>query len=271
MPETGSQANPIELQQWLAAAKEHPKRCALFCDIDGTLAPVVPRADDARVPTEVSRTLGRLSARLGMVACVSGRGAADAKRLVGVGGVVYAGAHGAELLNPTTGEVERTPELEAWRKPVHDFVDGLDTAEMRRNGVRLEDKDFIQALHWRGAEDDDVAEALVHEAELAAVDRGFEIHRGRKVLEIRPPVHFNKGVVVTRLVKEHAILHATYVGDDLTDLDAFAALHQLHTTGDLESALCVGVESEEQPDRLINESDLMVPGTAGVTELLQSI
>lgn len=271
MPPQQPATESAALGEWLRAVQEHPKRCALFCDVDGTLAPVVHRAEEAMVPVEVSRTLGRLSARLGLVACVSGRGAADAKRLVGVGGAVYAGAHGAELLNPATGEVERTEELEQWREPVREFVDGLDAAALRRDGVRLEDKDFIQALHWRGAEDDEVAEQLVRDVEAAALDRGFEIHRGRKVLEVRPPVTFNKGLVVTRLIKQSSIEHAAYIGDDLTDIDAFDALRQLHASGDLESALCVGVSSEEQPERLVERADLMVAGPGGVAELLASI
>jgi trehalose 6-phosphate phosphatase len=259
------------LNDWLDAVADHPRRAALFLDVDGTLAPVVERADDARVPTEVSRTLGHLSARLGMVACVSGRSAADAKRLVGVGGIFYAGAHGAELLDPSSGEIERAPELAAWQKPIQDFVQSLDAAEMRRIGVRLEDKAFIQALHWRGAEDDEEAERLVHAAESAAVERGFEIHHGRKVLEIRPPIHFNKGVVVTRLLKQSGLRNAAYVGDDLTDVDAFDALLSLHARGDLDTALCVGVRSEESPDRLVERAHVMVDGTGGVKQLLQDI
>ncbi len=259
------------LETWIAAAREHPRRCALFLDVDGTLAPVVERADDARVPTDVSRVIGRLSARLGLVACVSGRAAADAKRLVGVGGVVYAGAHGAELIDPATGAVERAPELAAWEQPIQDFVGSLDAGELRRAGVRLEDKSFIQALHWRGTEHDEVAERLVASAESAARERGFEIHHGRMVLEIRPPIDFNKGVVVSRLVKDHGSQFAAYVGDDNTDVDAFDALLTLHARGDLEEALCVGVSSEEAPARLLERADVMVEGPTGVASLLQEI
>lgn len=267
MPEPRDSA----LDAWLAAAHETPKSCALFLDVDGTLAPVVERADDARVPTDVSRIIGRLSARLGMVACVSGRAAADAKRLVGVGGVVYAGAHGAELLNPSTGEVERAPELEAWQGPIQEFVASLDANELRRAGVRLEDKDFIQALHWRGAEHDEDAEHLVKQAEAAAVERGFEIHHGRKVLEIRPPIDFSKGIVVSRLVKDAGAAFAAYVGDDNTDVDAFDALLQLEAQGDLDVALCVGVASEEAPARLQERATAMVDGPPGVARFLQEI
>ncbi|MGK2879164.1 MAG: trehalose-phosphatase [Solirubrobacterales bacterium] len=262
---------PAALDAWLAAAHERPKECALFLDVDGTLAPVVERTDDARVPTDVSRILGHLSARLGMVACVSGRAAADAKRLVGVGGIVYAGAHGAELLDPATGEIERAPELEAWKKPVQDFVATLDRAEMRRVGVRLEDKKFIQALHWRGAELEEEAEELVHDAEAGASELGFEIHHGRKVLEIRPPIHFNKGVVVDRLVRQSGLQYAAYIGDDNTDVDAFEALLELRAHGDIEVALCIGVASEEAPAQLVARADAMVEGPPGVSRLLQEI
>ncbi|MFT4050466.1 MAG: trehalose-phosphatase [Solirubrobacterales bacterium] len=263
--------HPEAREQWLAAAHADPKSCALFLDVDGTLAPVVERADDARVPTEVSRLLGNLSSRLGLVACVSGRAAADAKRLVGVGGVVYAGAHGAELINPATGETERAPELEAWQEPIKEFVGALDPAELRRAGVRLEDKSFIQALHWRGAESEEDAEHLVAEAEVAARERGFEIHRGRMVLEIRPPIDFSKGIAVSRLVRSSGVKAAAYFGDDNTDVDAFDALVQLRAQDTLEISLCVGVASEEAPERLLERSDVMVDGTTGVRALLQEI
>ena len=70
-----------------------PGRAAIFCDVDGTLAPIVQRPEDAHVPEETSRLLGRLARRYGCVACISGRSVADVRRLVGVGGVAYAGSH----------------------------------------------------------------------------------------------------------------------------------------------------------------------------------
>ena len=77
-----------------------PGRTGIFCDVDGVLAPIVRRADEARVSQETALLLSRLARRYGLVACISGRSAADARRLVGVGGIAYAGSHGAELLEP---------------------------------------------------------------------------------------------------------------------------------------------------------------------------
>jgi trehalose 6-phosphate phosphatase len=84
----------------LSPLTDDPSRSAVFCDIDGTLAPIVERAEEARVPEEVSVLLARLGRRYRCVACISGRSAAEARRLVGVGGIFYAGSHGAELLEP---------------------------------------------------------------------------------------------------------------------------------------------------------------------------
>src|SRR4051795_11093398 len=79
---------------------EAPERAGIFLDVDGTLAPIVERADEAHVPEQASLLLGRLARRYGSVACVSGRAAADARRLVGVGGIPHARSPGAEVLDP---------------------------------------------------------------------------------------------------------------------------------------------------------------------------
>src|SRR4029077_13494102 len=120
---------------------------AILCDIDGTLAPIVTRADAAKVPPEASRLLAELARRYALVACVSGRSALDARRLVGVGGIAYAGAHGAELLQPSATEPTIAAGLEPYADRVRDFASRA-SARLRHLGVRLEDKGPIAALHW---------------------------------------------------------------------------------------------------------------------------
>ena len=69
-----------------------------------------------------------------------------------------------------------------------------ETAERQRLRVRSEDKDVIAAFHWRGAPDEDAAERAVREIAEQAEQEGFAVHWGRKVLEVRPPVEFDKGL-----------------------------------------------------------------------------
>ncbi len=130
--------------------------------------------------------------------------------------------------------------------------------------MRAEDKDAIAAFHWRGAPDEEAAEQAVREVAEHAQQAGLWTHWGRKVLEIRPPVAIDKGRGVTRLLRDADIDAALYCGDDMTDLDAFAALHQAKEAGRIEHAVCVGVRSDETPGELEREADVMVDGPRGV-------
>jgi trehalose 6-phosphate phosphatase len=248
-----------------------PGRAAIFCDVDGTLAPIVQRPEDARVPEETSRLLGRLARRYGCVACVSGRSVADVRRLVGVGGVAYAGSHGAELLEPGSTTPRVAEAFKNWERPVKAFVAERDTAELRSLRIRIEDKGPIMTFHWRGAPNEERArthlEGLAQEAETA----GLAIHWGRKVLEIRPPVPVNKGQAVRDLVLRTGVRTALFGGDDVTDLDGFAALETLVEEGTLEAAVRVGVRSEEGPPEIVRQADLVVDGIEGFQRVLAEL
>ena len=134
--------------------------------------------------------------------------------------------------------------------------------------IHLEDKGPIKAFHWRGSPDEDAAETVLqgvaHEAQAA----GLEIHWGRKVLEVRPPVHVDKGQAVRALIERTNVGAALYGGDDVTDLDAFDALDALTAEGVLDSAVRVGVRSSEGPAAIVERADIAVEGVRGFTEVL---
>ena len=250
---------------------EDPPRAAVFCDIDGTLAPIVRRAEEAHVREEISVLLGRLGRRYGCVACVSGRPAAEARRLVGVGSIAYAGAHGAELLEPGAGRPRLVPAFKSWEGRVKRFCAARDTSELRLLRVRIEDKGPISAFHWRGVPDEDAArthlEGIAQEAEAA----GLATHWGRKVLEVRPPVPIDKGQAVRELVQRSAPRSALFGGDDATDVDAFDALEALVEEGELEAAVRVGVASEEGPAAIVERADVVVQGVDGFVRVLAAL
>jgi trehalose 6-phosphate phosphatase len=91
------------------------------------------------------------------------------------------------------------------------------------------------------------------------------------VLEIRPPLALDKGRGIKRLLEGLDLATALYAGDDITDLDAFAALRALRDEGTLTTALCVGVASDETPPELAEGADLLVDGPAGVRALLTTL
>jgi trehalose 6-phosphate phosphatase len=255
----------------LSPLTDDPSSSAVFCDIDGTLAPIVERADEARVPDDISVLLGRLGRRYRCVACVSGRSAAEARRLVGVGSISYVGSHGAELLEPGSNAPRLLPAFKSWEERVRGFAADHDTPELRRLRVRIEDKGAIYAFHWRGVPDEDEArtelEGLAQQAETA----GLATHWGRKVLEVRPPVPIDKGQAVRDLVVRTRSNAALYGGDDATDLDAFDALDSLVASGELEAAVRVGVRSDEGPAAIVERADVVVEDVAGFVQVLEAL
>jgi trehalose 6-phosphate phosphatase len=255
----------------LDALRADPPRTAILTDIDGTLAPIVARPEQAAVPEHAARLLERLSRSYGLVGCVSGRRAMEARRLVGIDGISYAGNHGLELLLPGDEEAQLDPSLEGRDTDATEFLAGLDGGELDGIGLRIEDKGPIQALHWRGAEDERAAEARAHELGAEAGLAGLEPHWGRKVLELRPVGGGGKDSAVAALLAADGVTTATYAGDDRTDLDAFRRLRSLRDQGELEMAICVGVTSPEAPAELAEESDLQVDGPEGWIAILESL
>lgn len=239
-------------------------------DIDGTLAPIVEHASDALVPEPTRQLLIAVARVYGLVGCISGRRASEARAMVSIGTISYVGSHGVELLRAGWTEAVLDAGLAEWVAPIREFARGANTAQLRRARVRIEDKGPIVAFHWRGAPDEDAAMAEVEAIAKRAQEQGLHIHWGRKVLEVRPPVPIDKGAGVTRLLTEVGpeITAALYVGDDSTDLDAFEALERMRQEGRLTDVVRVGVRSDESPSGLEQRADLVVEGPEGVRELL---
>lgn len=243
-------------------------RAAILLDIDGTLAPIVEQPADAVVPEPTRQLLIELARRYGVVACVTGRRASEARAMVAIGTISYLGSHGAEVLRAGSTESQLDPELEDWRRRIQEFGRQADTADLRRRRVRIEDKGPILAFHWRGAPDQEAARAAIDAIAARAEAAGLRTYWGRMVLEIRPPVRIDKGAGIASFLDGTDVETAMYVGDDATDLDAFRMLTQLLDEGRLSGAIRVGVRSDEGPEQIVDEADLVVDGPRGVVEML---
>ena len=156
-------ATAATLDELLAPLKADPRHSAVLLDVDGVLAPIVRHADDAHVPEPTRVPLIAVAKRYGLVACVSGRRAAIARRIVSLGSITYVGNHGAEVLRGGRTEVELDPEVASWSPRMEAWADEAWNEELHRLRVRAEDKDVIRAYHWRGAPDEAAAEAAVRE------------------------------------------------------------------------------------------------------------
>ncbi|MFL5898517.1 MAG: trehalose-phosphatase [Solirubrobacterales bacterium] len=272
MPPASQTTGPARGDGWAATLeplREQPGRAAVLTDVDGTLAPIVERAEEAAVPAPARQVLAALSERYALVGCISGRRAEEARRLVGLDSLAYAGNHGLELLMPGEEEPRPDPSVAGRESEAAEFLADLVGGRLEAAGLRREDKGPIQALHWRGSADEAAAESRAHEIANEAGRAGLQPRWGRKVLELRPLGGGGKDGAMASLLADQRLDRAVYAGDDRTDLDAFRRLRELREEGRLAAAVCVGVLSAEGPAELAEEGDVTVAGPDGWLAILE--
>ncbi len=260
----------------LTAGQAHTLRAALsrrprglLLDIDGTLSPIAPTPEDARLLPGITEVLERALAQFEVAAAISGRAAADARRMVGITGLLYIGNHGLERWLPGDDAPQIIPEARAYLPAI---AQALDTAEQqlvpRLPGLRVERKGASGSIHTRGCPQPQEALATTLETLRPIAERlGLRLTQGKLVAEVRPPLVQDKGTAVERLVRERSLQSALYLGDDVTDIDAFRALRRLRQTGS-----CAGyagaVLHEEAPPQLAAEADFTLPSIEAVPAFL---
>lgn len=218
---------PNALAEWPTIQRQlERRRLAVFLDYDGTLTPIVSRPELAVLSAEMRATLAAL-ARVWPTHIVSGRGLEDVSRLAGLESLYYAASHGYDIAGPEGSGVrfEVDPTIAV---TLGEAVEELRAATANVPGAIVESKKFSAAVHFRQVADDRVAELE------QAVDRALagrpELKRaeGKKVFEIRPARDWDKGKAVTWLIKalrlDRPDVVPIYIGDDVTDEDALAAL-----------------------------------------------
>jgi trehalose 6-phosphate phosphatase len=201
-------------------------RTLLAFDFDGTLAPIVPHPDDAALDPTTREALRGLAARC-RIAIVSGRERTDVERRVAIEGLWYAGSHGFDIRGPA-GETFTPP---AAGGPA---LDELDQAESRLRrelgelpGIVIERKRFGLTAHYRMSPVPVAERALQLVRSIARESPHLAAHPGERVIELRPDVRWDKGRAVDHLLEVWRPGDAfipIYLGDGLTDEDAFGAL-----------------------------------------------
>ncbi len=202
------------------------RKVALFLDYDGTLAPIVDRPEDAVLPDETRKVLKSLS-EVAVLAFVSGRMKREVRGFVGLDNVFYAGSHGFAIEGPNgldfvqeEGGALMPVIAEAAREIASDLASVA--------GVLIEDKHFAVAIHYRRVAEDD--RPLVEAAVDRAVDRHGDLRKagGKMVFELRPKIDWHKGkaldYLLRRLGLDDGSVLPIYIGDDVTDEDAFETL-----------------------------------------------
>jgi len=249
----------------LAEAALSARPAGLVTDLDGTLAPMVPIPSEARPVQGTAAALRALGSRLAVVAVITGRAAADARRILRDAGrdVLVIGNHGLEWLEPGSD----APEVDEGLRPLRPVLAGLLARVPRVHGLAVEDKGLSATIHYRRARDPEGTRVRLL-AELGNPDgTGLEFREGRRSIELRPTGRGDKGTALRAVVQRFGLRGLVVAGDDATDLDMFAAARELQSEG-LNSAIFGISGGPEAPPAVGENADVLLPDPAAFVRLL---
>jgi trehalose 6-phosphate phosphatase len=248
------------------AALQHAP-AGLLTDLDGTLAPIVSDPMAARPLPAAVDALRALRSRLAVVAVLTGRAAADARRMLGGDEFLVIGNHGLEWLEPGSAAAASRGDLDWAPAAVRQALAGVELDDT----VWVEDKTLSATLHFRNAPDPEATRARLAAALGNLGDRGLVVRPGRMSLEVRPAAAGDKGTALQAVIARHGLRGLLVIGDDVTDLDMFTVAAEARARGRAQAAIfAVGGAGEVNP-AVEAAADLVLADPAEAAALLSSL
>lgn len=203
------------------------KQPALFLDYDGTLSPIVKHPEDAVISKEIKEALIQCAIKF-TVAIVSGRDMEDVKSKVNIDNILYAGSHGFRISGPDGLYMEhekskkRLPELNQIENELHHSLDNIE-------GLQIERKQYAIAVHYRNVAEKNIPQIKESIINLLKHFDKYKKGEGKKIIEVKPDVDWHKGKAINWIMEKLELLDnpeiiPIYIGDDVTDEDAFKTL-----------------------------------------------
>ena len=240
----------------------------LLTDFDGTLSPMVVDPALARLVDGAAGALAALVEKLAVVAVVTGRAPLDARRMTGVAGLLVAGNHGMEWLEPDADVPMAAPEASS----VRDRLDAALAPLPAMPGVSVEHKVISATVHYRNAPDPAATMPRILAALGDTAAHGIELRHGRLSVELRPIGLGDKGSAARAIIERFGLRGVVVMGDDVTDLDMFAVVAELRSVGRLRGTIIgVGNADGEVPPAVVAASDVALADPAEAAALLVAL
>ncbi|MDO8870878.1 MAG: trehalose-phosphatase [Methanobacteriaceae archaeon] len=235
---------------------KNDKSTAIILDIDGTISEIAPTPQEAVVNSAMHAELIKLKEKFDLLAIISGRSVNDARAMVGIEDILYVGNHGLEYF--FDGQYSVAEEVEKYLHQIEQSADQLNIELGDIEGILFEDKGICYSIHYRQCNDGEVVrKKILNSLKNGPESKNLQISEGRKLVEIKPPLGFDKGVILHRIIEKHDLNKVIYLGDDITDLDAFKKLSELENEGKIRSASIL-VFSNEIPSYVKNSTSFFV-------------
>jgi len=238
----------------------------LITDVDGTISPTAPTPQQAKISPLCQHYLSDLCNRMALIAAISGRPAIEIKDMIKIDGMVYIGNHCLERWSGSRSELtENAQDYSTLIKTVTDELTPL----LSIAGIIIENKGVTATVHYRICPEPQSVEREILKA-VGALSQSKELRivRGKMSINILPAADMNKGTATLDLIREYNLQGAIYLGDEITDVDAFKAVHAASRDTDF-SGLAIGVVGQETLEEVLTESDFTLNGVSDVEGFLK--
>lgn len=240
----------------------------LAFDIDGTLSPIVPTPDQARLFPGVVDLLEE-ARQYAHIAILTGRAVENGAALFNIEGLTYIGTHGAEWSQglPTKEGVQIAPEALSAIEPARQLLDYAQQQFAHLPGVLVERKRIGGAIHYRLAEQPEQTRQIILETlREPAQEHNLRLSEGKRVIEIKAIAPIHKGLALQRFVQRFDLKGVIFAGDDRTDLDAMLEIERLRQEG--VRGLAVAVQAADTFPALLEHADRVVQGVEEMVQFL---
>lgn len=243
----------------------------LVLDIDGTLSPIAPTPDEARLYPGVAKSLEQAKEHA-HVAIMTGRAVTDGAAIVNVEGLTYIGTHGLEWCDglPSSHPVHLLAEAQSYIEPGKHLLDLAEQQLATEPGLIVQRKSVGGTLHYRlSPEPEETRQRIFSLLQEPARQVDMHLQEGKMMIEIRVPLSINKGEALRRFVQRFHLQGVIFAGDDRTDLDAFLEIERLCQQG--MAAFSIVVEYSDTLPILLEHADMVVQKVEGMAQLLQGV
>ena len=248
----------------LEPLKSDPEATAVIVDFDGTLAVIVDQPEDSQPLPAARSALKELVAAVGTVAVISGRPVEFLISALDVSGVMVFGQYGLERIENGQVVVDERAQTS-----IAVVAEAQLAAVKKWPDLLIEHKgDLALGVHWRTTPD---RAPEPDDLKAFGAQFGLESLPGRMTWEFRPVSTIDKGVVVADILAQRKVRSVLCAGDDVGDIPMFAALNRWEQEDPTRVAVRIGVNSEEAPQALLDQADLVVSGPSELAEILSAL